>query len=171
MTLLLRCVSAEIELRCHLGHAYIIYQTHRTLAVLQWLLVPPRQCLYTYYCCAIKTPILFVFWTDWRNSRINIQRIMYGLERWTTYVATRVLVWWFPELRRNEENKRKWHSSEPVNSSPPQYILLLYLLHDIANPCLLIQYHFKHRLRVSFDFLRSVDDVTIECWWRNDEIH
>ena len=27
MTLLLRCVSAGIELRCHLGHAYIISNT------------------------------------------------------------------------------------------------------------------------------------------------
>ena len=49
MTLLLRCVSAGIEVRCHLGHAYIISNTLYTLAVLQWLLVPPRQCLFTYF--------------------------------------------------------------------------------------------------------------------------
>ena len=42
-------VSVGTELPCHLGHAYIISNTLHTLVALHWLLVPPRQCLFTYF--------------------------------------------------------------------------------------------------------------------------
>ena len=85
MTLLLRCVSAGIEVRCHLGHAYIISNTLYTLAVLQWLLVPPRQCLFTY------------FWRSTGRFVVPRQQWIYGTNNC-----------WFPLARKWPTWKLTW---------------------------------------------------------------
>ena len=73
MTLLLRCVSAGIELRCHLGHAYIKYQTHCTLAVLQGGCWFHLGNAYLHITCVIRNRILLGLWTATTPCVIYLQ--------------------------------------------------------------------------------------------------
>ena len=71
MTLLLRCVSAGIELRCHLGHAYIISNTLYTgcTAVVVGSTYPantePKRNVSRKSSEGFV--IMDVFWTFWRR--------------------------------------------------------------------------------------------------------
>ena len=97
------------------------------------------------------------------NEMINTYRIIHVLSWRTVNALTRGLFWClFPELR-NTQITLEWVHKQFVT----RVLVLFYFLHDIR----INQWDWKLRsscIAIVFRSLClcSVDDVTIDCWWR-----